>query len=602
MSSIEQGLAAGHANQTEMPAEIVQEIRGSYEDKKVLAIFDKLITNFKKTVETSTGVWFNQNNLIMLLIAFANSTFRESCNDELRFLNIINATIKAANIKTIIKDNEMAIEISSKPYNFLLQSAKIEYNDDYDRDQYLALHNESLNAFGTAIDKTVKVADGLYVDKVIQVPHLIWDQNDAEKHPMGEAFTVSLQDLQDKGMFDEDKLKELVAQVSISAGEDFDSSNAKIQLYEIHGQLPADIFKSGAKGLEQGMFIVAETDWHDRIVLYKGREDFHPYTINRKEVVFNRSLGRGIGEEMIHSQITSNEVFNLTLDQLRSSKIFYQTSDTELDGQSLLEIDNMTILSHEDESPITQVSAAPLAFGALSSFQEFNMSAARQNASVQDFALGIGPKSNVSFAALQSAGKEADSQYAYAKDKNMSYFRKQMKRKKVGYIASLVSYFESGKDIEELLTPYKLLAFKKFIAKKKAEAIIAKQVKDGFLYIDEVDEVSEFILNDIKGQKHSIKIDEKIDIDFVVDKTRIALGGEQSQIKRDIELLNVKLENVLRNPEAFPSSNAESIQNEMAELTNLASASSGDGTSQISITPTGPDVAANAGLINSNGL
>ena len=585
-----------HCTNCETEEDVRAHIQKDYRDGRILNILDQLLKNFHDTVETSTGVWFNQNNLVMLLIAFMNSTFRESCDDELRFLNVINQTIKTANIKSQIQAKEINKELDIPALNFLLQAADVEYNDDYDEDDFLSKHNNSLNTYGTGVVK-VMGKEGTPVNKSVPFPQIIWHPNDFENHPMGEVFDTSLTKLMDSNVFEEDKVNELVAKLTNSAGKSFDANRMKVKLYEVHGKLPKDIFEGGAKGIEQGMFIVAESEYQDRVVLYSGREEEHPYMVDRREVVHNRSMGRGIGEEMIHTQITTNELMNLILEQLRSSKIFYQTADTELDGQDLQEIDNMTLISHEDGSPITQVSAQPLAYGALSSFQEYVIDSGRRNASVQDFSLGIGPKSNTSFASIQAAAKEADSQYTYTKNQTFR-FVKRLYKKKGGYIDRLVDYFDSEKDIESLLSPYQLRSMKRFIAKKKAEAIVAEQ--DGNLYVDDIDEVANFILEDVKGQTHKINIDEPIDRDYIRDKVRLTLGGENGIISKKIASLELKLRNVLSNPEAFPSSNPEQLQDQIIELQDLATAhSSGDGSSQIGITTTGPQVAAEAGLVNS---
>lgn len=573
-------------------------------DNKIKSILDTIVTNFKQTVETSEGVWFNQSALVMLINAFQLSKFRETCSPKIRFFNAINQALVTSNRKSKISAHEISLSIDDRAYNFLLNAARAEYIDDYDEDGFLAELTESQNTYGTAVTKVIHRNGNRNIIKVVPFSNIIWDQNDAENHPMGEVFSTSLEDLQDKGMYSSDVLNDLESRIRHDMGQSFDARRAKVKLYEIHGKLPIKIFgDSDEVGVTQGMFIVAETNGGYQKVVYVGREEKHPYHIYRRKVVDNRSMGLGVGEELLDSQITTNEIGNLILEQLRAtSKVVYQSSDTELDGQDLQEIDNLTLISHEEGAPITQVSTQPTSYSALQSFMNATIEMGRAQSSIQDFSLGAGPKSNTSFAAIQAAAKEADGQYTYFKEQ-MFRFIKKLYKAEGGIIDIIVDYMESGKDIESLLSPYQLRSFKSFIAEKKAEAINMLQAANGALYIDDIDLVKDFVLKNMSDKKTFIELDTPVDRKYIRDKSRLSLGSERDIIATKILEREAQLRVVSQNPQAFPSFSPEKIFREILELQDIGLvygieprvSQSG----QIGITPTGPTVAAEAGLVNS---
>ena len=329
-------------------------------DGRIEGILDQLILNFNSSVETVNGIWFNQYKLIVMIESYKLSQYTENNDPNAQFLNTINQALNTANRKVRISPNEINLSIDDKPFDYLLKAGHAEYNDDMFMEDFYRDLCVSANTYGTAVEKSVKKTGKKNIKKIVPFHQIIWDQNDAENHPMGEVFMISLSDLMERGQsmgFEQDKLNKVYESVLQQAGEYLDAKNSKIALYEIHGMMPEKLFtlNDNDTKLVQGMFVVVENQWGTKHVLYAGREDKHPYRIYRRQIVPNRSMGLGIVEELIPTQKTTNELYNLAVEQLRAtSKVVYQTSDTELDGQDLQEIDNLTLISHEEGSPITQ--------------------------------------------------------------------------------------------------------------------------------------------------------------------------------------------------------------------------------------------------------
>lgn len=572
-------------------------------DNKALALLDKLISSQEDAVETSTGLWFRQARLIQMIDAFLVSKYTGPKEGKQRFFNEMRKVLETFMRKTSIRHENLNLEYPEKAIDYLLEAAHNEFADDENINDFHDAYNRSLGMYGTAVTKIMHRGKKKNIKKVIPFASFICDQNSWENHPMGESFETNLENLRSLDKYDEVKMQKLINQVVLEMKSSFNATKAKIKLYEIHGLMPASIFNEEESGICRGMLIIAETNELQRVVLYKGKTKYNPYQVDVINPIFNRTMGYGPMEAMIEPQIATNELGNLSMELLRAtSKVIYQTSDTELDGQELQDIDNLTLISHEEGSPITQVSTSPQAFSSLHAMMNSVVSLGRESASIQDASIGRGPKSNVSFAAIQANAKEADGVYSHVKLRILDKY-KVLYKKKGGFMDMILDYMDSGRDIEDLLTPSKLYGFKKFIARKKANLIVQDQIDSGEIYIDPIDEVAEFVLREGKGKRTEVEIDVDIDKNRIIDKSRLTLGGESGKIIERINTLQVMLDRVERNPQAYPDLNPQDILMEIMDLQDLTIAAGFEGSTnptqsgQISVTPTGPQVASEAGLV-----
>lgn len=569
-------------------------------DTYVVDIFDNMIDRYNSTIETFGGIKFNQGTIVTMIVAYLMSTYVDDNSGDIRFFNEMRKVKETFERKTHLKFSEHLLEIADKPLNYLLSAAKKEFSDDYNMEQYQIDKTDSFAKFGTAVTKTVH-RKGRNIVKIVPWETFLCDPVNGKDLPAGEVTSSTLQKVLDDERFDDTTKKRIKNYLYARSEDNFDPSRMAVMLYEVHGQLPNNIFDIDKKGTSNGMFIIMVTEDDDKFVLYKGRTSNVVYHIETINPMFGRTMGYGPMEAMLESQIMTNDLGNMTLDHVRAaSKIFYQTADQELDGTDLQAIDNLVLINHESESPITQVSASPTGYGAMSSFMNTVVSMGRESAAIQDASLGRGPKSNTSFAAIQAAAVEADGVYSSIRDKIFNLGRPLFK-KKGGFIDMIVDYFESGKDIEELLTPFEQKGFRKFIARKKANIEIQKQQDEEFEFIDGLDEVADFILKKDSGKRYSIEFkDGDIDREFIRDKTRLTYIEKDSILLNRLASLERTRDVVMQNPEAYPTFNLSDIQTEIMELMDIASATNIsvplNQSGQISPTPTGPGVAMDAGL------
>jgi len=572
----------------------------SLQDTAVINMFDNMLDRYNTTITTTGGIKFNQGTIVTMIVAYLMSTYTTSQPAGIRFFNEMRKVKETFERKTHIKFSEIQAEIADKAIGYLMKAAKAEFSDDYNMEQYQIDKTDSYAKFGTAVTKTVH-RKGDNIVKIVPWETFLCDPVNGQQLPAGEVTLSTLQDVILDKRFDEKVINRIKNYLSAKAGDNYEPEKTSVRLYEVHGKMPNDMFGSNDGGTSNGMFIVMLTQDDEKFVLYAGRTSNVTYHIEVLNPMFGRTMGYGPMEAMLESQMMTNKLGNMTLEHLEAtSKVFYQTADTELDGQDLQSIDNLVLINHESDSPITQVQASPQGFSAMSSFMNTVVSMGRESAAIQDASLGRGPKSNTSFAAIQAAGKEADGVYSSIRDK-MFHLGRPLWKKSGGFLDMILDYIQSGKEIEKLLTPYEQRGFRKFIARKKASLEIEKQQAEEYAYVDGLDDVANFIFKKDGDIKYSIEFkDGDIDRAYVIDKTRLTYTENDSIIINKLASLERTRDIVSQNPQAYPDFNLNDLQIEIGELLDIASANNitirTNQSGQIAPTPTGPGVAMDAGL------
>jgi hypothetical protein len=529
------------------------------------------------------------------------SKYTEKQSGDQHFFNEMRKVLSTFERKTALDYESINLAIADKAYNYLIGAAKKEFGDDYDMNTYYEDYINSFGKFGTVVEKTVR-RKGKNIVKIVPFETFLCDPENGSKLPAGEVTASTIGEVLENDKYDIEVRNRLRANILEEMEEDYIPYKATVNLYEIHGKLPLNLFEKGGKGVVDGMFIVLQDESGDTYVLYSGRTSNVTYSINRLNRIFGRTMGYGPMEAMLETQMMTNKLGNATMDHLMAtSKVVYQTADGELDGQDLQTIDNLTLISHETDSPITQVQASPQGYSAMSNFMSTVVSLGRESAAIQDASLGRGPKSNTSFASLQASAKEADGVYLNLQSKMFNKAVKTWKRKG-GFIDMCVDYFESGKDIKDLLTPDNARGFMKMIARNKAEDEVQRQSDEGLIHVDDIKEVEAFILKRDAGKNFVIEYKEgEIDRDFIRDKMRLTYASQSDIISNKIARLQLVLDRVERNPEEYYEIDANNVLMEMLDLMDLADSHNiridAQQSNQIAPTPTGPNVAANNGLV-----
>lgn len=580
-------------------------------DQVLLDLFGGMMRRYNESVILPTGHLFNQSILIDTINSYLMSKYAEAnANETEIFFNEMRKARADFIRKTHIPFQEIAVHIDDKAINYLTQAAKEEFADDYHMDDIQHKWGHQMGTYGTVAEKVVYNKGKKHVVEVVPFENFLCDPVDGKSLPKGEVKTTSLHSVLNSEKFSKEQM-DMIEHKIMNVYEDLEIAyNPKkliCQVAYINGRLPKAAFHEGARGYVDGAFTVLRVNDHEDFILYK-KEGVKPcYEISVLEEVSGRTMGFGPMEAMLQYQIAINRMGNKALSDVESSMIMYQTQDSQLDGQDLQELDQLSLIMHEQNSPITQVSASPQAFGAAMTLLSSISAMGKESASIQDSSLGRSVKSNVSFAALKAASAEADGVYNNIKSQIFQIRRKMFKRDD-GYLDMIIDYYRSGKAIEHLLTDYQKLGFRKFIAEQDAAREQEKQQAEGAIYIDPKDKLADFFLAENAGRPIKIKFNNnEINRKDIIDKMRLTLSQNNDIISNKVAHIERLHDIVSRNPELYPSFNANDLLVALGDLVNLAenqnlkvsvqTSQGGQLTANSGGVQTGPQVAAQAGLV-----
>lgn len=529
----------------------------------------QLENNFEQEVKISENNYFNQKSLTRIIDLYTHSKLADSNDPSIVFYNIINQALNVADRKTDIDFRDIRLHNNDEALKYLLNAANVEFADDHQMPEVLNDIVESYDKYGTVVLKAIKRGTKTNILYVVPFSSFINDQNNFDSAPQMEVQSTTVQALKQNSLYNQETVDALQAAI-MERSQNYQPDMFKIIVKEIHGYLPSSYVEEGQEGMRQQMHVVA--DWGgQKWVLYSGFEKSSPYLFATRKKVPNRAMGMGLAEEMIQAQIVSNEMANLAIEQLRATaKIVYQSSDAELDGLALQEVDNLSVIAHEEGGAITQVSTNPTSFVALQSYMRQWGNQAKEQSSANDISLGKNLTSGTPFASAELLSNEADGTFDYHREKLEIFIRKVYKEK---LIEMLIPYFNTSSAITDLLDGTQLRDFYYFIADKLA----SRQIWDSYMEkLDKLEpledhaELAKKIYKDINGKTLQLINDEKVTPARIVDKTRIYITAESDILQQELDNLNRLYQIVAQNPQAHPTRDLEEIMDKILELSNLA--------------------------------
>ena len=226
----------------------------------------------------------------------------------------------------------------------------------------------SLATYGSTILKFVE-KDGELFSEVMPWNRMIVDAVDFDSNPRIEKLWLTPSQLLKKEGYDKDMVMKLIDAQEVretTDGQEKDTKQGYIPVYEVHGELPLAYLTGDPEDeiiYEQQMYALSfleskeNDDEYDDYVLYKGRESKDPYIITHLIKTDGRTLSIGAVENLFQAQWMQNHSAKVIKDNLDlSSKIIFQTSDGTFVGKNVLN-DMFTgdILRHKQGEPLTQL-------------------------------------------------------------------------------------------------------------------------------------------------------------------------------------------------------------------------------------------------------
>lgn len=344
--------------------------------------------NYNTPINIVDGLTFRQKDLIRTIEYYSNSKYLNGQTDELGrekpFYNIINSMCDVENAaKDIDTKDVQATSDDGQHYieSFLLSKDLYEWMKEVNFAKTLNDMRDSHTRYGSLLVKRYYEVDedGNKVLK-IGIPewkNVITDQVDIVNGPIIECHFMPLMDIMGMDSWDQDAISNLLGKLKQLNGYSY-----RVPVYEVRGYFPLSFIKElenkaitekdkvtftyqlfylaspnqDIKKYEAGSIFGASL-----IPLYweNKTEECYKYLARKKKS--GRAFGVGVSEEGEEAQVWTNDT---VLKQFRAmeftTKVVGQTASKKLKGRNLLnEVDDGTILEHEDNKPITALSLLP---------------------------------------------------------------------------------------------------------------------------------------------------------------------------------------------------------------------------------------------------
>lgn len=551
---------------------------------KELALAEKL---YDDPIEIVPGLMFNQKRTIEQVEFYTNSAYlngpKDSQGRDKPFYNIVNANKDVSVVACDIDTKDIQV-VADDPANydrsFLMSKEVAEWMKEADFAQVLNDIGDTRATYGGVI---VKKCLYTYEDDTeelkLEVPewkNLITDQTCIEDGIIIEKHYMTPYDLEEKSdIWDETAIRSVIKQ-TVGTGKNYKGLSAKICVWEMRGYFPEKMVEGESDKFTYQLHIIAGEN--PRTVIYQenNTEEIYKYLPWKKKS--GRGLGLGVVEEGIPAQIWTNDAILKERDAIElTSKTVLQSASKKLKGRNILtELENGTILEHEDGKPITNVSLLPA--GALAQFQnlidKWKVQYERAT-STYDAVRGETPPSGQPFRLQALVLNQSNSSFDYRKEE-MGIFLQEI------FYDWVFPYLSKRLNKEHILshdfTPDELKSIDQAYATHRANEAIKKKILSGQLATpEEYDQLLGFYKEQIgktKGQRFiEIPKDYYKDMDM---KLSIDPTGESKNKMATLESLTNIFTLVAQNPNVLQDPVLSQVFSKIIEL-------SGSGISPVAI-------------------
>jgi hypothetical protein len=553
------------------------EFSKSNSDQRIINVLNRVEQEFTQPIEISEKNVFHQQTLVKVINLYINSKFKNISPEDaeakgMQFYNIISQALKNAVTKTDIDRKDVIISIKDKIYNYLLNAANVEFMDDYNFGEVVNELVKSYYLYGTGVLKVIDNGRKGSIVRNVEFSSIIWDQAEYETNIIIEKKFLSVKKLLGNKVYHLTELEE-----ALENKKDYNPETTKVEIYEIHGELPENYITNDFSdtGVSNQLHIVASLITKDtgtkKYVLHSSREAQSPYYVVKRNALHGRSMGVGIAEELLQAQVSTNEAVNIMIKDVRSSgKHVWFSTDQELDGVDLSEIDNDVVIMGERDTKLEKINTPAHAFGPAQAYLSQWVGQSKEQSSAQDAALGSNVVSGEAYRARQATINEIDSKFDFEREVIGLFLSNVYKApKSIGNI--VINYISSSKHIEELLTGEQLKSYQGFLADILTEYSVQSSVAKG-QDIPSRNEMYDMILKAIQESKEplvdwgNVEITPKV----LLDKMRVLVTNEQVNVQNKIATLKMLATQVMTNPQAYPNIDVKELLNELATLSDSA--------------------------------
>ena len=441
-------------------------------------------------------VKFNQREIIETIDAYLNSKHisgeTDSKGREKPFFNIVTAARNIWMRATDIDRKNIKIKATKETLFVAALVATIKLQEWMRKAGFGMFLNDwglALASYGSVISKFVEKNGELSCD-VIPWNRMIVDPIDFESNPQIEKIWMTPAQLLKHPTYDQkivEKLLDALEARETPDGQDKDTKDGYIPVYEVHGELSLS-FITGKDEDEheyvQQMHVLTflegkEEGEYDDYDLYMGRESKSPYMIAHLIKEDGRTLSIGAVEHLFQSQWMQNHNSKNIKDQLDlSSKIITQTSDTAFAGRNILNsIEQGDVLTHKVNEPLTRINNQA-DIQAIQSYQEQWKKIGNEITGVSEAMLGMAAKSGTAWRQTEALLQESHDLFEQMTENKDLYLQEMLTTYIIPHIKKKM---DTTEEISEILEDHQVNQIDSRFVPNKVIKIVNQKLKDAVL-------------------------------------------------------------------------------------------------------------------------
>lgn len=542
-------------------------------------IFDwvKAEENRFETEEVQIGdnwTW-NFRDHIQLIFHLKNGVFYTGSNNWLRaFKNIMEPILNLAYWTEDLEVKDVVFFIENKlgrVLSFLVKKYHDEvYVKEHDLDMLFDEITESDIDYGGAL-----VQKGAKRPEIITLNSIAFcDQTDILGGPIGFKFFFAPSKLKKMAKFGWgnekngaditlEELCELADNTKDPVGTDNNKKNQtpgkNIEVYIVRGDLPESWLKeNGDEDYYVGQLqIIAyytnEKGLKQGVTLYKQADDGENLLFHTSKKVYNRALGRGVGEQLLHQQVWTN-FLTIHKHQLleAAAKVPLYTDDSAYQNRNKIQdMENLEITTIEDGKRIQQVpTAAPANIQLYEKSIDEWFNHAQLAGAAFDPILGVEATSGTTFRGQERTVAQGRGLHDRRRGQRAKFIEL-IYRKMI--IPDIVKEINRGKEFMATLTSEEM----RWVADELAITTVNERITELVLKGKIVTEDDRKQLTDVfkqefykKGPKHILET-LKSEFDDIEVKMGINIAGKQKNLANLSDKVLSIFQFVFQNPQAF---------------------------------------------------
>lgn len=531
-----------------------------------------------QTEEISVGDnWqWNMRKHIQMIFHLKNNVFYTGDNTFMRaFKGVMEPMLNLSHWIEAIENKDVVFYIEDDEYGKVLSFLVKKYYDEI----YTHKHNlDKMFEDGTESDIDY---GGLVMQKGVTEPEVLplmaiafCDQTDVLGGPIGFKHYFSpdkMRSMSSFGWGDEkngatvslDDLCDLAVCGEKNAQTNNNKKNAvsgkAIEVYIVRGSMPHLYLDNGkdeeyyCNQVQVVAFYVKENGEKEGVTLYKKKEDEGNLKFFTSKEVYQRGLGRGTGEIMLHPQIWTNFLTIHKTNMLEAaSKVPLYTDDPAYTSKNKIQdMENLEITVIEEGKVIRQVpTAAPGNISVISNEINEWYNFAQTAASAQSPIMGDKPSSGTTFRGQNQIVNQGKGIHEYRKGKRAKFFEEVYRD---WIIPDIKREILKGNRFLASLTTDELEWISDTLAIRESNEIIRQSFINGKPYTkDEQDALIQTLKTKVqkRGNRRLVEI-LKSDFEDVEIKMGIDIAGKQKDLAQLSDKLLSILQFVYQNPELF---------------------------------------------------